>query len=259
MSYSGKLFAILFGLGMIGVLSVLLIDFNAVAALAPRPPNSEILKITPAIKIVSLIQPTLILAVAVVVGIRLAGKVGLSAPVAHAWASGDGLLTVLKPQLFPGLLGGSIGGLCVVLTGLGIRPFLSSETLARLSKFTNLLPLPTRLLYGGITEELLLRWGLMTLLVWLAWRFIQKRRQPGSRRSIITAIVISSVVFALGHLPVAFFLFPEPTLALALYVLVANSAFGLIAGYLYWKKGLEAGIVTHITAHVVMFCANYVQ
>src|SRR6185369_1541015 len=117
MNYSGKLFAILFGLGMIGVLSVLLIDFNAVASLAPRLPNSDILKITPAIKIVSLIQPTLILAVAVVVGLSLAGKVGLSAPVAHAWASGDELLTVLKPQLFPGLLGGFIGGSCVVLTG----------------------------------------------------------------------------------------------------------------------------------------------
>jgi hypothetical protein len=29
-------------------------------------------------------------------------------------------------------------------------------------------------LYGGFSEELLLRWGLMTLLVWAAWRLVLK-------------------------------------------------------------------------------------
>jgi membrane protease YdiL (CAAX protease family) len=33
--------------------------------------------------------------------------------------------------------------------------------------------------------------------------------------------------------------------------------FGVIAGYLYWKKGLEAAIIAHMMAHVVMVMAIY--
>ncbi len=52
-------------------------------------------------------------------------------------------------------------------------------------------------------------------------------------------------------------LFPEATHALTLFVIVGNSAFGLIAGYLYWKKGLESAMLAHMLAHVVMFTASY--
>jgi membrane protease YdiL (CAAX protease family) len=69
--------------------------------------------------------------------------------------------------------------------------------------------------------------------------------------------LISSLVFGLGHLPVAILLFPEPPLALTLFVIVGNSAFGLIAGYLYWKKGLEAAMVAHLLTHLVLFLASY--
>jgi membrane protease YdiL (CAAX protease family) len=31
--------------------------------------------------------------------------------------------------------------------------------------------------------------------------------------------------------------------------------FGLVAGFLYWKKGLEAAIIAHITTHVVLVTA----
>jgi len=30
-------------------------------------------------------------------------------------------------------------------------------------------------LYGGITEEVLLLWGSMTVFTWLTWRFVQRR------------------------------------------------------------------------------------
>jgi hypothetical protein len=38
-------------------------------------------------------------------------------------------------------------------------------------------------------------------------------------------------------------LVPEATHALVFFVIIANSAFGLVAGYLYWKKGLELAMV----------------
>jgi membrane protease YdiL (CAAX protease family) len=52
-------------------------------------------------------------------------------------------------------------------------------------------------------------------------------------------------------------LFPETNFVLTLFVIVANSAFGLIGGYLYWKKGLESAMIAHALTHVVMFTASY--
>ena len=41
------------------------------------------------------------------------------------------------------------------------------------------MPLVVKLLYGGITEELMVRWGVMTLLLWLGWRLLQRGRAAG--------------------------------------------------------------------------------
>ncbi len=257
MRFNTRLFVILWLAGLTGVLSFLLVDLDALIAILPVPAGTEVPTITPALKILSLIQPAVILSVAVLVGVVLASKVGLSSPVAEAAASGGNLASALKPQIIPGIVGGLAGGVSLVLIATVLKPFLSPEVLARLSEFGKFLPLPTRLLYGGITEELLLRWGLMTLLVWAAWRLFQKGQDRPKPAYFVGAILISSVVFAIGHLPVAFMLFPEPTLALTLFVIVGNSAFGLIAGYLYWKKGLESAMIAHALAHVVMFTASY--
>lgn len=32
-----------------------------------------------------------------------------------------------------------------------------------------------------------------------------------------------------------------------------NALFGLVAGYLFWRYGLEAAIAAHVSAHVVAF------
>lgn len=257
MRFNSRLFVILLLAGLAGVLSILLIDLNGLIAVLPIPPETEIPPITPALKLLSLVQPAILLAVAVLVGVALASKVGLSSPVAEAAASGGDMVAAFKPQIIPGLVGGLAGGVVIVLLALAWKPFLPQEVARLISEFGKFLPLPMRLLYGGITEELLLRWGFMTLLVWASWRWFHKEPSKPKPAYFICAIVISSLVFGIGHLPIAFMLFSEPTLALTLFVIVGNSTFGLIAGYLYWKKGLESAIVAHMLAHVVMFTASY--
>jgi hypothetical protein len=257
MRFNTRLFVILWLAGLAGVLSLLLVDLDELIKILPLPVGTELPLSIPVLKLLSLIQPAVILSLAVLVGVVLASKVGLSSPVAEAAASGGDSVAAFKPQLIPGIVGGLAGGVSLVLIATILKPFLSPEVLARLGEYGKILPLPTRLLYGGIIEELLLRWGLMTLLVWAAWRLFQKGRGQPKPAYFVGAIVFSSVVFAIGHLPVAFMLFPEPTLALTLFVIVGNSAFGLIAGYLYWKKGLESAMVAHALTHIVMFTASY--
>ena len=139
------------------------------------------------------------------------------------------------------------------------KPFLPPEFVARAEQLNRFLPIPTRLLYGGVIEELLVRWGVLTLLAWAMWRAFQKGR--GNPRSVyfVSAIVISSVLFGLGHLPLAVALGTGITMPIVLYVVAANSVFGLIAGYLYWRKGLEAAIMAHMMAHAVIVGAMYFE
>jgi hypothetical protein len=257
MSFKTRLFFILLTAGLAGVFSFLLVDLPALVALLPVPAGTEIPQITPAIKLLSLIQPAMLLALAVFAGVALAPKVGLSSPAAEAAASGNPVWLAFKPQIVPGIIGGLSGGFAIVAVTLLAKPFLSTETVSRIFEFGRLLPLPTRLLYGGITEELLLRWGLMTLLVWAAWRLLQRRKGEPKAAYVVGAIVISSLVFGVGHLPVAYVILPEATIVLTLYVIVANTIFGLIAGYLYWKRGLEAAMLAHMLAHVFMLTASY--
>ncbi len=257
MNVQKKLFLLLLMAGLTGVVSVLLIDIAALIAIVPIPLEREIPQVTLGLKLLSLIQPSIILFVAVLIGVTLASRVGLKSPVAEAAARGANLVSALKPQIVSGIIGGLAGGVAIVLVSAFWKPFLPAEVVTLISEFGKLTPLPTRLLYGGITEEILLRWGFMTLLVWAAWRLFQKGQGKPNTAFFVGAILISSLVFGIGHLPIAFMLFSQPATALVVFVVVANSLFGLIAGYLYWKKGLESAMIAHMLTHVVMFTASY--
>jgi hypothetical protein len=208
--------------------------------------------------VLSLIQSTVLMSLAVVVGTTLAHKVRLSAPVAEAMVARASLVSALKPQIFPGVIGGLVGGIAILASWLLWKPFLPTLFVIQAEKFNRFMPFLTRLLYGGITEELLLRWGVLTLIVWASWRLFQ--RGQGRPRAVyfVGAIVISSVIFGIGHLPVAVALGAGFTIAIVAYIIIANSIFGLIAGYLYWQKGLEAAIIAHMMAHIVIVTAIYV-
>lgn len=256
MTYRTKLFAILFLAGFVGILSFLLVDLSAVIAMVP-PTDGTKLPSPWLLKVLSLIQPTVLLALAVFGGVFLAPKVNLSAPAFEALARGKSFIAALKPQIIPGLIAGLIAAVVIVLSWILLRPLMPAQFATRAEAFNRLIPLPTRLLYGGITEELLLRWGLLTLLVLVAWKIFQRgRSQPGSF-CFVGAILISSLVFGIGHLPVAVAIGGPLTLPVVAYVVTVNSVFGLIAGYLFWRKGLEAAITAHMLAHVGIVSASY--
>ncbi len=257
MTRKTSLFLYLWIAGFVGVLTILLIDLNGlIAALPAHILPAETITFTPFLKVVSLIQPSLLLAIGVVVGVYLTPQVGLTAPVFEAFANGESVASKITPQILPGFIGGIVGGLAIVATSAIFIPLLPDGAADRISEFGRFVPLLMRLLYGGVTEEILLRWGFMTLLVWLGWRVFQKERSGPSSSMFVAAILLSSIMFGIGHLPIAFLLFPEPAPSLIGFVIVANSIFGLIAGTLYWKRGLESAMIAHVVAHLVLFTAS---
>lgn len=252
-----RLFIILFFAGFVGIVSFLLIDIEGLLSILPLPAGTEVPPMPIwMIKGLGLIQPTVILAIAVLIGIALAPKVGLSAPVAEALAEKGDWLAALRAHILPGIIGGIVGGVLIVMSADVWKPFLPADAVVLIGKFGVVMPLATRLLYGGITEEILLRWGFMTLLVWLFRRLFQKGEGKPKAVWFAAAILFSALIFGIGHLPVAFLLFPEPGAAIISFVIVANSLFGLVAGILYWKRGLESAIIAHAVTHIVLYTAS---
>jgi len=254
-----RLFWILWLAGFAGILSFLFVDLSALIASIPQPAGAEPVELPPPaiLKIVSLIQSTIIVTVAVLVGVWLAERVGLHAPAAEAVARRDNFFAALKPQIISGVLAGLVCGVAIVVIWVIAKPYLTSEFITQAQRFNDLLPNITRFLYGGFTEELLLRWGLMTFLVWAIWRLLQKGEGQPRAVYVVTAIVLSAIMFGVGHLPIASVLSGGLTLPLTIYVITGNSVLGIAAGFLYWKRGLEAAMLAHMSAHVVLILAIY--
>lgn len=199
----------------------------------------------------SLAQSAILLALAVWSGVALAPKVGFRAPAFEAAVSARAIASALRPQFVPGLIAGALGGIALFAVG----GYASPAALAAVQqRFT--LPILARVFYGGLTEELLLRWGLMTALVWLAWRLLQRRRSTPREVYIWFAIAVSALLFGAGHLPAAAMLVGELTGGVVLFVVGVNAAFGVLFGYLFWRYGLEAAMIAHITTHVVSYLAG---
>ena len=236
---------ILFSLGFLGVASIVPL-IPQLLALNPEPLPFSI----EMIQIISLVQSSVLLVLMLWLGSVFSKKVELTAPVIFALARSENALEKFKPQIIPALIGGVAGGIFILMFLGALSRYLPSEFLAAGETFTP--PWYTKMLYGGITEELLIRWGLMSFFVWVTYRLTQENDSEIRSHNYVIAIILSALIFGLGHLPVAFALSPEVTAPLVAYIILGNAAFGFIAGYLYWKHGLECAIAAHMIAHITM-------
>ncbi|WP_224996736.1 CPBP family intramembrane glutamic endopeptidase [Cesiribacter sp. SM1] len=244
-----KIGLVLFLAGFTGILSLLSMPFASVAF--PQEVLAAYSETT--LRLLSTINPLILLIAAVVVGTILYPKVpALSAPslekmLSPAPASWQKVLT---QQFKSGLVGGVVAGAAIIVVEAFFKQLLPME-FSELSA-RNSPNLVVRLLYGGITEEVMLRFGMMTLLAWVLIKLTHK----ASPIALWPAIVLASLLFAAAHLPLAFALVPEASSLLILYILLGNSVAGIIYGWLYWKKGLEAAIIAHMVTHLIIIGAS---
>jgi len=91
----------------------------------------------------------------------------------------------------------------------------------------------TGMLYGGKTEELLLRWCVMSLFAWCGWRFAHRSGERLRAPIMWAAITLSALVFGLGHLPAATAMQVPLTDALVPRTLALNGLAGVVYGTLF--------------------------
>jgi len=231
-------------LGLIGVASML---FAPLERIVPTDMSATTLRL------LAVVQPTLLVLAFAALGLWAGRKLGLDSPAVRAWADKKPVLPVLRRQLPSAAVGGFAAAL--LLVGFWQTVIAMPGLEEKLATFQ--MPLVTKLLYGGIVEELLLRWGLMSFLAWAIWR-LSGRPVRIPDWCYWSAIAAAALLFAVGHLPMLYLLVPEPPAGLVWLVIVGNTLPGLLFGWLFWKRGLEAAMIAHALAHlfsVIMLAA----
>ena len=196
----------------------------------------------PLLLIASVLQSALLLAVAVFLGLRAADAVGLRTPLTNAIAARTRVREAfqeLRP-LSAALIGAAAGLSILALEMLVFRPLIPEFTAAAGTAGLSRLEGFLASFYGGIGEEILTRLFLVSVIAWIF-----------RGKAIWLAIVIAALLFAAGHLPAAAGLAPL-TPALITRTIVLNSLAGIAFGWLYWRRGLEAAMLAHFSADIVL-------
>lgn len=186
-----------------------------------------------------------VLALAVGMGVLLAPRVGLAAPILTTWVAGRSPRDPLRRVWLPGVAGGVAGAAWLVTLAI-VWP---DSVKAAEPLYT--MPLLAKLLYGSVTNELLVRWGMLACVFWGVWRLSGRSDAPPSPAMGWTAILLCSLLWAATHWLLAWWLLgPLPGLLL-LHVLLGKVVYGLMGGFLCWRFGLEAAILAHVLTYLM--------
>ncbi|MBW4552758.1 MAG: CPBP family intramembrane metalloprotease [Aphanocapsa sp. GSE-SYN-MK-11-07L] len=254
-----KQFGILFVLGSLGIV---LLAFTSIPLarqqLAALPP--EIAAELPPLPILILqqgLQIVVLLAIAILIGIACTRPVGLHSHLLDAWVLHTPKLTAFTAELKWSLGLGAATTVIVWIIDYGMNPLLPEALRMAKQAEPHGLTTLTAILYGGITEEILIRWGLMSLLIWGGWKLLRQGITLPSQGIYQGAIAVTAVIFGLGHLPATATIAPL-TPWVILRAILLNGIPGIAYGWLFWQYSLEAAMIAHASFHVWDFCLNSV-
>jgi hypothetical protein len=193
------------------------------------------------------IQNLVAVLIAAAVGTALAEEIGLGAPLLSAVIDGEPVWPALRSILVPTLVAGNLGALVfLAVYYLVVRPRLEPAALELVETLRVASGGLANVLYGGIVEEIIARWGLMTLLAWLGARLV------GDPTTLVmwSSNLLAGLLYGLAHLPVLFLSDVEKSRFLLMSTVGLNLWASLVFGWLFWQYGLEAASGAHMLLHL---------
>ncbi len=253
--------------GIAGTIGVLGLAASARTLLELAPPPPEIASLPFGVQVLLVLgNPLVFVWVAAVAGARFAPRTGLRFHAADAAVEGYRFLAaalahaVRRDWALALATGATLGAATAIADRFVLTPLLTDAWRNAITGAASpeLPHAVTALLYGGIAEEVMLRWGVMSacavLFGRLSWNATagETSRESAVRPGIIwMAIIVAAGLFAAGHLPAASAIGLD--VVATLRVVLLNGAGGLLFGWLYWKRGLEAAMLAHMAAHAGMW------
>lgn len=198
---------------------------------------------------ISVLQAAGMLAIAVSLGSWASRRLGLGSPVIDALSERAPLVGAVQLPFRQAILVGILCGAAI----LAIDSVFANLIPALPSLAQREPPLWQGLLasfYGGIAEEVFMRWCLLSLIALLLRQL--SRALMGATQLLPAPIfwaanLITAVLFGLGHLPAAAALIPL-TAIVVVRAVVLNAIAGVAFGWLFRRAGIEMAMVAHFTA-----------
>jgi Type II CAAX prenyl endopeptidase Rce1-like len=158
----------------------------------------------------------------------------------------------------PGILGGLacliLGGLMhVVAARFGIQAPLAAKL--NMSSLPHAVALKFALLYpptavgAALSEEVLYRFGALTIFVWLLSRLVPNSDKHASA-ILIVGLILQALLFGYAHVQEGIMHIPFGGLAMQVAI-APESWVALIFGFVFVRYGLEAAVVAHATADLI--------
>ncbi|MDI3485835.1 MAG: hypothetical protein PWQ50_1055 [Methanolobus sp.] len=194
-------------------------------------------------------RSTVIFLIGIFTGLYLGKKVGLKTPVLSSLFEDRQLPLDFKPVFKLSVLFGLIISLLILIFDTFVFTRYSESMLIYLTSP----PLWERFLYSiyiSVVEEIVLRFFLVTLLVWISWKI--KKNPEGNPTNIgvwISIIIVSSIYAFVYLLSSKENMDPALVMRIAVFNLIAGTGFG----WVYWKKGLEYSIIANFVATAMLF------
>ncbi len=197
------------------------------------------------------------LAQAIIVGLMVtagsfaAPRLGLRSLIAHKTPDTYQFIKAFPIYMLIGIL---IGALTLYLDQIFLNVFpelaalqADSAAIAAISNQNLIASFITRFLWGGIYEEVLMRWGIMALIAWIMFKFTKARLL-----SIGIGIFGAAILFGIGHLPALAAANIDATSAVIFRTILLNGLFGVAAGIAFTRNSLEAAMILHASGHIAL-------
>lgn len=171
---------------------------------------------------------------------------GLGTPLNLALASPSTRALVSRNWWLP-LVGGVTASIAVLLVD---QLLFAGASLGRVQEIGSQ-PLSTRvgiMIFSAVEEELIFRLFIATLVAWLVWLAVSHFYREPKQLAQWVGILVAAYLFGLVHIQ-GLADVPHPVLR----AVTINGIAGIVLGSIYWWRGLELAILTHMVAIATVY------
>lgn len=201
-------------------------------------------------RLAMLVNPAVLLVIFAFAGTWAAPRAGLRSTIGLRLAGGSGPLI---PRFAPmATLAGVAMGVVTATGDRATRTLWQGASQLPPSLVDGWQPvgLVTGLLYGGVVEEIMMRWGLMSLLLLGLWRLFARRAAVPPATAVRTAILAAALLFGAGHLPALLAQGVPLDMPIVLRTLLWNTLAGCLFGWIFARHDLESAMFAHAGFHI---------
>lgn len=191
--------------------------------------------------LLTMVQSTVYAVIAAILGYFLANRVGLVHPLGFQ-------RNILKKTLPIIVLLGVLFAADYFVSGA-----LIPEVAADYEKGISPAYFIASLTYGGVVEEILMRWFFLSLIAWVLVMIFARKKEKEDLPTwiLIVANLLAALIFAAGHLPATMAFFGRITPVILLRCFLLNGGFALVFGRFYRKYGIQYAMLAHCGVHLV--------